>query len=115
MGRGTRMFNILLQSHSGSWAILVLLLVISYFAPKQKISLMVQRLFYLIMLGTGIGMLFILGFPLIYVLKGILAIVLIGVMEMIVGRRKRAESTKMLWIACIVLILVIISIGYNWI
>lgn len=76
---------------------------------------MIQRLFYLIMLGTGIGMLFILGFPLIYVLKGILAIVLIGVMEMIVGKRKRAESTKMLWVACIVLILVIISIGYNWI
>ncbi|MFP3361712.1 DUF1516 family protein [Planococcus sp. SIMBA_143] len=50
-----------------------------------------------------------------YVLKGILAIVLIGVMEMIVGRKKRGESTKMLWIACIVLILVIISIGYNWI
>ncbi|WP_347552686.1 DUF1516 family protein [Pseudalkalibacillus hwajinpoensis] len=109
------MYNILLQSHAGSWAILVLLLVISYFAPKQKISLMIQRLFYLIMIITGVGMLSMLGFPLLYILKGILAIVLIGVMEMIVGRRKRSESTKILWVACIVLLLVIISIGYNWI
>ncbi|KMM36338.1 DUF1516 family protein [Guptibacillus hwajinpoensis] len=107
------MYNILLQSHAGSWAILVLLLVVSYFAPKQKITPMIQRLFYLIMIISGVGMLVMLGFPLLYVFKGILAIMLIGFMEVIVGRRKRSESTKKFWIGAIVLLLVILAIGYN--
>lgn len=107
------MYNILLQSHAGSWAILVLLLVISYFAPNQKITPMIQRLFYLIMIITGVSMLVMIGFPLLYVFKGILAIILIGIMEVIVGRRKRSESTKVYWIAFIVLLLVILSIGYD--
>lgn len=107
------MYNILLQSHAGSWAILVLLLVVSYFAPKQKITPMIQRLFYLIMIISGVGMLAMIGFPLLYILKGILAIMLIGVMEVIVGRRKRSESTKKFWIAFVVLLLLILSIGYD--
>ncbi|MBN8210872.1 DUF1516 family protein [Bacillus sp. NTK071] len=107
------MYNILLQSHAGSWAILVLLLVISYFAPNQKITPMIQRLFYLIMIITGVSMLVMIGFPLLYVFKGILAIVLIGFMEVVVGRRKRSESTKVYWIAVIVLLLIILSIGYD--
>ncbi len=74
---------------------------------------MIQRLFYLIMIISGVGMLVMLGFPLLYVFKGILAIMLIGFMEVIVGRRKRSESTKKFWIGAIVLLLVILAIGYN--
>ncbi len=74
---------------------------------------MIQRLFYLIMIISGVGMLAMIGFPLLYILKGILAIMLIGFMEVIVGRRKRSESTKKYWIAVIVLLLIILSIGYD--
>ncbi len=117
MGRGTYMYNIFYQSHAGSWAVLVLLLFVSFFAYKQNISLMIQRLFYLIMIISGAGMIvlqFTMGsFPLLYIFKGIIAIALIGVMEMIVGRRKRSESTKTHWIAFAVLLLIVLLIGYD--
>lgn len=111
------MYNILYQSHAGSWAILVLLLVISFFAYKQNISLMIQRLFYLIMLISGFGMIilqFTMGaFPFLYIIKGIIAIALIGVMETIVGRRKRSEPTATRWVVFGILLLIVLLIGYD--
>ncbi|MDM5197230.1 DUF1516 family protein [Fictibacillus enclensis] len=106
------MFNILLQSHSGSWAILVILFLITYFT-RQKITLMLQRLFYLIMIVTGVGMLVQLHFPLHYVLKGILAIVLIGVMEMMVARKRKGNPMAAMWIVLIILLALVLLLAYN--
>ncbi|MFB4164455.1 DUF1516 family protein [Alteribacillus sp. JSM 102045] len=107
------MESIFYESHAGSWFFLILFFVISYFFTKQKITLMLQRLFALIMIITGIGTLFFYNFPLLYILKGVLAIILIAVMEMLIARKKRNEPQGGLWAACIILIIAVLLLGFN--
>ncbi|SDN25056.1 Protein of unknown function [Fictibacillus solisalsi] len=106
------MFNIFYQSHTGSWAILIILFLITYFT-RQKVTLMLQRLFYLIMIVSGVGMLAQLNFPLHYVIKGILAIVLIGVMEMMVARKRKGNPMAAMWIVLIILFALVLLLAYN--
>lgn len=108
-----KLYNIFLQSHAGSWAIMILLFIISYFFYRQKITPMILRLFYLIMIISGICLLYGLKFPVLYIVKGILAIGLIGLMEMILGRRSRRESHGVMWIIWAVVLIAILLIGYG--
>ncbi|MFB5661828.1 DUF1516 family protein [Alteribacillus sp. HJP-4] len=105
--------SVFYQSHAGSWAFLILFFLISYFAAGQKITLMLQRLFAVIMIISGVGMIVAYGFPLVYILKGVLALVLIAVMEMLIGKKKRKQSHGGLWIACIVLAALVIMLGFG--
>ncbi|MCS7461275.1 DUF1516 family protein [Paenibacillus doosanensis] len=107
------MFNIFYQSHAGSWALMIILFILSVIFYRQKVTQMILRLFYLIMLVSGIGMLTLLGFPLLYVIKGVLAIVLIGMMEMIVARRRRQQSAAPMWIVFVILLVLIVLLGYG--
>ncbi|MET3696412.1 uncharacterized protein DUF1516 [Bacillus oleivorans] len=107
------MYHIFYQSHAGSWAILIVLFLISYFARKQKISVMLQRLFYIIMLVSGIGMLFLRNFELLFVVKGILAILLIGTMEMLTIRSRKGKPVAGIWVGFVVLLALVVLIGYD--
>ncbi len=122
---GTRMspelFNIFYQSHIGSWAITVLLFFLSYFLLNKgkagKIVHMILRLFYVIMIVTGVGMLFGIGFVLTYVLKGVLALWLIYFMEMILVRTKKgvldAKQKTYYWIMFTVTLMLVLVIGFG--
>ncbi len=114
--------NMLYQSHIGSWAILVLLFLVSYFLLKggvrkgAKIVHMILRLFFVIMVVTGIGMLFILKFPAMYVVKGILAIILIGAMEMLLTRTSKGtigSKAPMYWVIVIVTLVLVLLLGFG--
>ncbi|TSB48156.1 DUF1516 family protein [Alkalicoccobacillus porphyridii] len=111
------MYSIFYESHAGSWAILILLFLASYFLfrwGKQKASkivYMIVRLFYIIMLVSGVGMLFN-NMQLSFIIKGVLAIMLIGIMEVIMGRTKRKELTGSFWIVFAVLLAVVVALGY---
>ncbi|RYM01721.1 DUF1516 family protein [Sporolactobacillus sp. THM7-7] len=107
------MFNVLLHTHSGMWGVMVLLFILSFAFYQQKGWSMALRLAYLIMLATGIWMLTLIGFPWKFILKGILALILIGLMEATLGKRKRRESTLTLWILIIVILIVILLLGYE--
>jgi peptidoglycan/LPS O-acetylase OafA/YrhL len=106
--------DILLKMHM-MWGVMVLLFLLSIFLPKQKISPVLLRISYLVMLGSGIGMLFYIHFPLFYMIKGLLAILLIGVMEMLLGRTKRREPVLPFWILFILLIILVPAMGYGYI
>ncbi|MBP1931727.1 DUF1516 family protein [Ammoniphilus resinae] len=114
-----KLINIFYQSHAGSWFFLILFFVISYILLSKgkvgagRITQMLFRLFMLIMLISGIGMLIGFSFPLIYVIKGVLAVALIGIMEMLLGRVKRGEEGKTFWILFVVLLLLVLLIGFN--
>lgn len=108
------MLYILYQAHAGSWAFLFIFFLLSYFLPKQKITMMIQRLFVVIMLVSGIGMVIGYGFPLIYIFKGVLAVALIAVMEILIGRRKRQQSQGVFWIACILLSAAVLIMGFMY-
>lgn len=107
------MYNIFYQSHAGSWAILVIFFVLSYFFQKQKWLPMILRLFYVIMLVSGISMLVLMKFPLVYIVKGILAIGLIGVMEMLLVKKRKEEPHTLLWVLYSVFLLAVLILGFQ--
>ncbi|WP_237088841.1 DUF1516 family protein [Paenibacillus larvae] len=69
------------------------------------------------MLVSGIGMLINWGFPGKYLTKGILAILMIGVIEMIMGRTRRGQGkepvTLGMWAAFVILLILILLIGFG--
>jgi hypothetical protein len=107
------MMNILYQSHAGSWALLLIFFLLSYFFTQKKWLSMIARLFYVIMLVTGVGMLVLLGFPMIFLLKGVLAILLLGLMEMLVAKKQKEQPHTWLWVAWAVILVLVLLIGFN--
>lgn len=117
------MYNVLYESHAGSWAILVLLFIVSFILLKaekptgQKVTHMILRLFFVIMVGSGIGMLFMQGFPLVYVVKGILALWLIYVMEAILARTppraSKGTKTGVYWVQLVIALVFVVWLGYG--
>jgi hypothetical protein len=65
------------------------------------------------MIVSGIGMLHIVGYPIEYVVKGLLAIALIGIMESIVVRKRKGKALKTFWILFAILLPIVLIIGYT--
>ncbi|URN95300.1 MAG: DUF1516 family protein [Candidatus Pristimantibacillus lignocellulolyticus] len=110
------MFTGMLHTHSAAWIIMIILFLVSYFVPKQKVKKvthMILRLFYLIQLFSGGYMFFQGGYPHVFDLKIVLAIILIGMMEMILVRQRKGKNTLPFWIIFGVLLVVIVLIGYG--
>mgnify|MGYP001943119622 CR=1 FL=1 len=118
------MANMLYQSHAGSWAITVLLFIVSYVLLKmgkpkgQKVTHMILRLFFVIMVVSGLGMLILYQFPLMYVVKGILAIWLIVMMERIlarteVGGAQTSSPVGKYWIQMVIALLLVVLLGFE--
>src|SRR3954451_1012499 len=105
--------------HADSWFITIVLFMVSYFllqAGKRrphKITHMILRLFYLIMLISGIGLLISVQFPVTYVIKAVLAIVLIGLMEMILIRGQKHKKVVSLWGMFIIILLIVVLLGFR--
>ncbi|MED1625153.1 DUF1516 family protein [Bacillus pseudomycoides] len=91
------MYQTFLQIHAGSWAILIILFIMSYMLKKQEFTLWAQRAFYVLMLTSGVGMVVIKGFPVISMIKGIFALILIMSMEILISRRRKGETHSLWW------------------
>src|SRR5690625_2551945 len=82
----------LLHSHVTSWGVALILFVIALVLLSSgkmkglKIVHMILRLFFILILITGISLLFYINFPISFIIKGLLAIWLIYTMEMILGK-----------------------------
>lgn len=113
------MFNMFFASHQGSWAFVAIFFVIAYFlykAHKRKagtILHMILRLFFIIMIVSGIGMLIEYNWAAMYVIKGILAIVMMGLMEMSLGKTKRGENGMGLFIGAVVVLVIVALMGFG--
>lgn len=107
------MYTGMLHTHSVAWVIMIILFLVSYFVPKQKVTKMILRLFYLIMIFSGGYMFFQGGYNPAFHLKIACAIILIGMMEMILARRGKGKSTLPFWIIFIVLLVVVLLVGYD--
>lgn len=112
-------FSIFRGIHEGSWAFLAVLFVISYFLYRSRklkagtILHMIARLFYILMLVSGVGMLVAWEFPLMYVVKGLLAILLIAFMEVAAGKAKRNENSLGSLFIVFLLLLVVVLMGFG--
>jgi predicted tellurium resistance membrane protein TerC len=81
-----------------------------------KILHMIVRLFFVIMLITGAGMLVYWQFAFLFIVKGVLAIVLIYAMEMLLTRTSKGtigQQARIYWIVFITCLVLVALIGYN--
>jgi len=105
------------QTHAGSWAFLILFFVLTYIFKKKYLS-MILRLFFVLMVASGAYMIFGTGgYSSDYHTKALVAIIMIGFMEMILARRmKKNQSGKQLlpfWIGIVVLLTVLLLIAFR--
>ncbi len=94
--------------------VLFVLAIIWGGTKRGRIVHMILRLLYLVTVGTGIQLLFSIGkIPFDYVSKTVLGILVIGFMEIILVRRKKGDSARLVWILFILCILVTIYVGLS--
>ncbi|MFA9559185.1 DUF1516 family protein [Evansella sp. AB-rgal1] len=109
-------------AHSDSWWVMMLLFIVAYFLFRKgihkgaKILHMILRLFYIVMLFSGVVRLTVWNFDLLYVAKGLLAIALIYAMEMILVKTKKGTiGTKapMYWGIFGVSLVLVLLLGFR--
>lgn len=105
-------FQMLYDTHM-MWGLLLVFFVLALALPRQGWPVMLLRLFYLVMIVSGVGMLIVLQFPVFYVVKGLLALVLIGTIEMVLARRKKGSVSPIQWAVLLLLLVLVPLMGYQ--
>ncbi|MCA1039464.1 YisL family protein [Bacillus infantis] len=80
-------------------------------AKGVKVVQMILRLFYLLIIGTGIWMLTSINIDLLYVLKALLGLWVIAMIEMIIIRTTKGKKTSILWVQFVVAAILVIYLG----
>ncbi|MDQ0208666.1 DUF1516 family protein [Alkalicoccobacillus murimartini] len=105
------MYDFLYQVHVGTWVILLVFVVLNMFYRSFILKLLF-RLCSVFMLGSGVGLAFYLSFPIIFIVKLVLALLLIGLTEIILKKdNPREESYLLLLISGLFLLLILIGFG----
>jgi len=107
--------------HITTWVIALILFIVAYVLfkqgmPKQmKIVHMVLRLFYILVIITGGILFFDFSFidEMMYGIKTLLGIVVIGFSEMVLVRLKKGKSLKVVMIGLVVSFIVIVYLGFS--
>ncbi|MFT8317676.1 MAG: DUF1516 family protein [Sporolactobacillus sp.] len=105
--------GILVGVHAYVWPLMTILFIVAVLLPRQKAWSMILRLAYLVMIISGVWLLAMYHFPAMLVVKGILAIVLIGLMEMSLARRGKRQSVALFLVLTAIVLVIILLIGYR--
>lgn len=114
-------FNALYYTHIDTWGITLLVFFISFFLltkekmKAQKITHMILRLLFVVMVVTGFGLVISYKFALITIIKMLFALWLISSMEMILMKAKKNQPTTSVWVQFIISAIATILIGYKFI
>ncbi len=106
--------------HITTWVIGIILFFVAVTMKKgskgQKITHMILRLFYVLILLTGIS-LFIKGMDfdmgMLYGFKLIGGVLIIGMMEMILVRMKKQKPTTMFWVLLFIFLFITMFLGFK--
>ncbi|MBU2660652.1 YisL family protein [Bacillus cabrialesii] len=106
--------------HITTWVVALILLFVSYSlyasgsAKGGKITHMILRLFYILIILTG-AWLFVrfANWNGEYAGKMILGIITIGLMEMLLIRKKKEKSTGGLWIGFVIVLVLTVLLGLH--
>ncbi|WP_458414373.1 YisL family protein [Schinkia sp. CFF1] len=115
----------MLHAHVTTWFVAIILVFVSYFMQKNgkqkpaKITTMILRLFYILILATG-GDLFgryasalgssIMTSAVLY--KALAGLWVIASMELLLMNQKKGKSTELYWIQFVIAVLVALFFGY---
>ncbi|WNC13595.1 DUF1516 family protein [Brevibacillus brevis] len=110
----------LLKAHVGSWELAFVLLIVGYILYRAgkttvaKVLHMLLRLMMVIILVTGLWMLFQFHTSdVYYYVKGLLAIVSFGLIEMTMGKARRNEGSIGFFIGALIVMVAVIMLGYR--
>lgn len=107
------------DAHVLTWIIGLVLFALSFGLHKagkekgSKILHMVLRVVYILIIGSGIGLIAKTGMDFMHTIKMLVGIWVIGMLEMVLIRTKKGESTKTLWILLVVSFILVLVIGYS--
>lgn len=104
------------HAHLSTWIVAFILFFVAFSLQKKgkdKVVHMILRLFYLLIIATGVGMLFSINIDIMYVLKALVGLWIIAMWEMILIRNKKGEKTTILWVQLIVAFLLVLYLGLS--
>jgi hypothetical protein len=106
------------HAHITTWLLALILFFIAIGLHKAgksrglKVVQMVLRLFYLLIIATGVGMLFGLGvITSMYWIKAILGVLVIGFFEMVLSSTIKGKPTGAAWALLVVAFVVVVYLG----
>ncbi|GAM16644.1 YisL family protein [Mesobacillus selenatarsenatis] len=108
----------MIHTHITGWVLaLILFLVIRVMQKKgknTKILHMILRVIYIVILGTGLMLLFgLYQITFLYILKSALGIWMIALFEMVLVNGKKNESVKHLWIQFSFVLAILLYLGFK--
>jgi phosphatidylserine synthase len=109
----------MIHAHVTAWFIAIVLFAVALSLHKNgktkgfKILHMIIRVFYLIIIGTGVGLLsMVYHIDVWYILKAVGGLWVIGLVEMILIRTAKNRSTSVFWFQFIIVFLLVLYLGF---
>ncbi|MBG9547943.1 YisL family protein [Cytobacillus firmus] len=109
----------MIHAHITTWFLALVLFFIALIMHKSgkqkglKVVHMILRLFYLLIIGTGVWILSSLNsIDLLYVLKSLVGIWVIAMFEMIIIRTVKGKKTSILWGQFIIALILVLYLGF---
>ncbi|WP_040204495.1 YisL family protein [Neobacillus jeddahensis] len=109
----------MIHGHITAWILALILFFVALSLYKSgkakgaKIVHMIIRVLYLLIIATGIGLLFKLSnIDVWYILKSIVGLWVIGTLEMILSRVANNRRTSVFWIQFVVAFLLVLYLGF---
>ncbi|MFL6518444.1 MAG: YisL family protein [Bacillus sp. (in: firmicutes)] len=108
----------MIHGHITAWLLALILFVVALFLHKggkekgARIVQMILRVLYLLIIGTGVGLLFsVYKIDVWYVLKAVVGLWVIGLFEMILSRVANDRRTSVFWIQFVVAWVLVLYLG----
>lgn len=109
----------MIHGHVTAWALALILFIVAIFLQSSgkekgaKVVQMILRVLYLVIIATGIGLLFMLTkITVLYILKAVVGLWIIGLFEMILGRIANKRKTTVFWIQFVVALALVLYLGF---
>ncbi|MBT2729259.1 YisL family protein [Bacillus sp. ISL-75] len=108
----------MIHGHITAWLLALILFVVALFLHKSgkekgaKIVKMILRVLYLLIIATGVGLLFsVYRIDVWYILKAVVGLWVIGLFEMILSRVANKRRTSVFWIQFVIAWLLVLYLG----
>jgi hypothetical protein len=110
----------MIHGHVTAWVLALILFIVAIFLQKAgkekgaKIVQMILRVLYLLIIATGVGLMFMLSnIDLLYILKAVVGLWVIGLFEMILSKTAQNRKTSVLWIQFAIAFLLVLYLGFD--
>ncbi|MGG3471119.1 YisL family protein [Neobacillus pocheonensis] len=109
----------MIHGHITAWVLALILFFVALSLHKSgkakgvKILQMILRVLYLLIIASGVGLLFMVyRIDVWYILKAIVGLWIIGLFEMILSRVVNNRNTSVFWIQFVVAWLLVLYLGF---